>query len=157
MKAAYLKICRLLAASGFREHEIADFAQELFRNGPFALVEDVFQVRRSIGRSIDEHASSRVFDIPTSHPPPSPSDLEVKIERLLIQDAGIPKALAIAQLTEELNRRFPDAPIPPESRKGFGAWIRKLAMIIPEKEILHIATNLRNRTVHDSPTDWRLK
>ena len=69
----------------------------------------------------------------------------------------MPRALAIEMLTEELRRRFPSQDIPPESRKGFSNWIRRLSQDIPEKELLFVATAIRNRIVHDAQTDWRLK
>ena len=153
MRAAYLKICRLLASSGFREQEIAEFAQAVTHTDPRALIEDVTQLRRLIGESLQ----GRILDIPSGTSYAPTSEVEEKIERLLIHDAGLPRALAVERLTSALQSRFPNVIVPPEARKGFRSWIRKLTTIAPEKELLHIATSIRNQMVHDAPSDWRLK
>lgn len=153
MSTAYQKICRLLASSGFREHEIAEFAGMVFHENPRVLVEDVTQLRRLMNDS----PYGRALDFPSHASLISTSDVEDKIERLLIQDTGLPRALAVERLSSVLHSRFPGVVIPPESRKGFRAWIRRLTTIVPEKELLHIATNVRNQFVHEAPSDWRLK
>lgn len=153
MSTAYQKICRLLASSGFREHEIAEFADMASRADPRVLVDDVTQLRRLMNDSLHR----RALDIPSHASLLAMSDVEHKIERLLLHDTGLPRALAVERLSSVLHSRFPNVVIPPESRKGFRAWIRRLATIVPERELLHIATNVRNQLVHDAPSDWRLK
>lgn len=153
MKSAYQRICRLLASSGYHDRDIAEFLDELLKAGPMSAIKDIGDIRRTINMP----SSNRAFDVPTHRFVPPQSDTASKIERLLVRDAGMPRAIAIERLSNELRIRFPDLQVPPESRKGFHLWIRRLAMLVPEKELLHIATNIRNRSVHDSPTDWRLK
>lgn len=153
MRTTYLKVCRLLASSGFRDQEIAEFSRAVAQSEPRALVDDVMQIRRLMTGALD----GRFFDVPSAPSDPLPSELEEKLERLLIHDTGLPRTLAIQQLTDVLQSRFPNLNVPPESRKGFRLWIRKLATLIPEKELLHVATSVRNRMVHDAPSDWRLK
>lgn len=153
MNKAYLRICQLLASSGYRDHEIAEFAKEISQSSYKALVEDVGQLRSLMNYS----GQGLVFDTPSNASHPAPSDVGMKIERLLILEAGLPRAVAIEQLTSVLQSRFPSISVPPEARKGFRPWIRKLTSLIPEKELLHIATSLRNRMVHETPSDWRLK
>jgi len=152
MKSGYLRICQLLASSGFREQEIADFAHEVCQSTPAAFVDYVRHLRKFLSESTQD----RDFDIPNNSRLLK-SDVETKIERLLIQEAGLPRAVAVEQLTTLLQSRFPNSKLPPEARKGFRVWIRKLTALIPEKELLHIATSLRNRMVHEAPSDWRLK
>ena len=89
MRAAYLKICRLLASSGFREQEIAEFAQAVTHTDPRALIEDVTQLRRLIGDSLQ----GRILDITSGTSYAPTCEVEEKIERLLIHDAGLPRAL----------------------------------------------------------------
>jgi hypothetical protein len=152
MKSAYLNICRLLASSGYQERDIAEFVHELIKQGPSAAIGDIDDFRRLMKTT----SSSRIFDTQTEQAVPL-SDTALKIERLLINDAGMPKAVAVSLLSDELRLRFPRLDVPPESRKGFYSWIRRLTALVSEKELLHIATSIRNRSVHDSPTDWRLK
>lgn len=153
MKSTYLNICRLIASSGYPERDIIEFVDELIRQGPNAFIGDIEGLRRLMKNA----SSTRIFDVPTDQPVPPISDTAQKIERLLISDAGMPKAAAVTVLSEELRRRFPVLRVPSEGRKGFYLWIRRLTALVPEKELLHIATSIRNRLVHDSPTDWRLK
>jgi hypothetical protein len=152
MKSAYLNICRLIASSGYQERDIAAFVDELIKQGPNAVIGDIDDFRRLMKTP----SSNRIFDTPTEQAVPL-SDTALKIERLLINDAGMPKAVAVALLSDELRLRFPHLDVPRESRKGFYSWIRRLTALVPEKELLHIATSIRNRSVRDSPIDWRLK
>lgn len=169
MKSGYVRICRLLASSGYRADDIAAFLDETVRQGPGAVLKDISGIREiihsaysesAIGDSANRVAVSprprRAYREPTYTAFPV-SDTAMKVERLLVFDAGMPRGLAVEQLTSELRARFPDLAIPSESRKGFHLWIHRLTAIVPEKELLHIATNMRNRWVHDMPTDWRLK
>lgn len=154
MKNAYLKICRLLAASGHKMNELEEFAHELRSLGSGAFLSDIDELRHmDPSYSAYRHRG----DVSTYRSSQPPSDAALKIERLLLHDAGMPRTVAIEILTEELRRRFPSQDIPPESRKGFGNWIRRLSQDIPEKDLLFVATGIRNRVVHDAPTDWRLK
>ena len=153
MKTAYLRVCRLLASSGFREHEIAEFAQQVSQSDSRALLGDVARLRQLMNDSLQ----GRTLDIPLSTSHSLPSEVEEKIERLLVLDTGLPRSLAVEQLTAVLRLRSPEIDVPSESRKGFRPWIRKLITLVPEKELLHIATSLRNRVVKPAPPDWRLK
>ena len=153
MKSSYQQICTLLAASGFRDRDIADFTQTLFEVGPQAFAQDVLSLRHAIpemGRDIPYDTPSRIQAEPSS-------EISERIERLLILEAGLPKAAAIEVLSSELKERYPNNIIPSESRKGFHAWIHRLTNAIPEKQLLHLATSIRNRYVRERPSDWRLK
>jgi|ERR1043166_3694497 hypothetical protein len=153
MKISYAQICTLLAASGLRERDFAEFAHALMQSGPRAFVDDVLHLRSNL-HSLH---MARSFDVISQLDIGARSEVDHKIERLLLLEAGLPKLTAIELLTEELRHRLPGVPIPPDSRKGFHSWIRKLTSVVSEKELLHIATKLRNRYVHDRPPDWRLK
>jgi hypothetical protein len=153
MKRAYLKLCRLIAASGFREREIVEFAEYVAARRPRELVVDVLELRELMG----DVSQDRIFEPPTIGFDIQTNGLDEKIERLLISDAGLPRTIAIEELTKMLNERFPGIRVPPESRKGFRLWIQKLCALVPEKELLHLASSLRNRVLHEAPSDWRLK
>jgi hypothetical protein len=153
MRGAYLQICKLLACSGLRDREVAEFAHILQQNGPDAFLEDIVTLRRWI----NGFASERFYDSPSFELVSPPSEVSEKIERLLIHEAGMPKSIAVSLLSADLRQRYPDLPFPSESRKGFRTWIDRLGDLLPGKELLHVATSLRNRYVHESPPDWRLK
>ncbi|MBZ0074388.1 hypothetical protein [Bordetella hinzii] len=153
MKNSYINICRLIASSGYSTNEIFEFLDELIIKDPSAAMKDIHSIRKTL-----QNLELRNFyDIPRSQFHSAHSDTITKIEHLLIDEAGIPKFVAIQLITEEIKLRHPNIDIPPESRKGFRYWIQRLTSYIPEKELLHIAMNIRNRSVHDSPSDWRLK
>lgn len=154
MKDAYVEICRLLAASGYREKELTEFIEQAMMAGPTSILSTIRELRRF---EMHQSAFRSLADTPTDTFAPPPSDAALKIERLLIIDARMPRAAAIDALTEEIRRNFPTRNIPSESRKGFANWIRRLSEVVPEKELLFFATAIRNRVVHDAPGDWRLK
>lgn len=153
----FLAVFRLLAASGFREQDIADFLREVEHMGVGAAMDEIVWIRRqkpdylldlprsSHGR---QHTYASVLE---SHETVS------KVERLLIEEARLPRQVAIALLTEQVMMRYPKVNVPSESRKGFSLWLSKLAALIPERELLSLATELRNQYVHSSPGDWKLR
>ena len=153
MKSSYLQICTLLASSGFRDRDIAEFIETLLELGPQTFTQDVASLRRAI----PELRREVPFDTPSRVQSEPSSEISEKIERLLLLETGLQKAAAIDILSEELRARFPNQIIPSESRKGFHVWIHRLTNAIPEKELLHLATSIRNRYVHQRPSDWRLR
>ncbi|MBV6320547.1 hypothetical protein [Duganella violaceipulchra] len=153
MKSPYLEICRLLASSGYSLRDISEFLDFSMRQSPNGTVREIEAMRHEINHWI----SNTDFDEPRDYSHSEFNETAQKVERLLIYDVGMPKSVAIEILSHELILRYPGLLLPPEGRKGFLAWIRRVASIVPEKELLHIATNIRNRSVHDLPTDWRLK
>ena len=153
MKPGYLKLCKLLAASDCRERDIVEFAQTLLQVGPRTFEEDVLAMKRLLV----ELQIATPYDSPSHSSSEPMSEIVDKIEQLLTRETRLPKLMAIELLSSELLQRYPNISIPPESRKGFRAWIHRLTNIVPEKELLHLATSIRNRYVHERQPDWRLK
>lgn len=164
MKSSYEKICRMLALSGYNDKDLENFIYEVHHRSPNRVIRDIEDVRRSMNSFISMSESSEFakknLDIDyerKSYLLGSEGDTIMKIERLLLQEAGLSKSTAIHLLSNELMMKFPNAPIPHESKKGFYSWVERLINFIPEKDLLYIATNIRNKIVHDAPIDWRLK
>lgn len=153
MKNSYINICHLIASSGYSKSEIFEFLDELTIKSPNSAMNDIQSIRNMLQNS----KTREFYEVPKSHFSSAFSDTITKIEHLLIDEADLPKFVAIQLISEEIRSRHPNIDIPPESRKGFQYWIQRLTSYIPEKELLHIAMNIRNRSVHDSPSDWRLK
>ncbi|UUO11549.1 hypothetical protein M6D76_02285 [Alcaligenes faecalis] len=153
MKDSYIDICHLIASSGYSTNEIFEFLDELISKDSSAAMKDIQSIRKILQNS----KPRKLYEIPKNQFHSTHSDTVTKIEHLLIDEADLQKFVAIQLISEEIKLRHPNIEIPPESRKGFQYWIKRLTSCIPEKELLHIAMNIRNRSVHDSPTDWRLK
>ncbi|WP_216916605.1 MULTISPECIES: hypothetical protein [unclassified Synechococcus] len=154
MNDAYVRICRLLAASGYREKELFEFIEKAAFEGPKFFLSTIRELRELENNQSVFHV---FVDTPSHEYKSPPSEAAIKIERLLIDEARMPRTVAINALSEEVKRHFPSRHIPPESRKGFVNWIRRLSEVVPEKDLLFLATAIRNRVVQDAPSDWRLK
>lgn len=133
--------------------EIEEFVVQLKSRHHIEFLHDIEELKDQAKR----YSRSDYIDYPKSIQMFEHSETAEKIERLLVHDTGMSKSHAVDFLRMELMQRYPEAEIPTESRKGFVAWIARLTNIIPEKELLHIATSLRNSLVHDPSPDWRLK
>lgn len=155
MSNGYKKICNILAASNVSEREIYDFLSTIHNISEHEILDHIMDVRKMLATEFGNfnHSSKYWNNAPSFE---IPSETENKIVHLLLEEADLPKTLAVSLMTEELEKRFPFS-IPSESRKGFSNWIRKLLSTIPESELLHIATRIRNEYVHDQKYDWRLK
>jgi hypothetical protein len=156
MRRSYQKICALLAAADFDEREIWEFVEAVHKAGPSEVARYVIHIRHMLMSEMKNGGSDWYIRKRPSNFEPS-SETEEKIAHLLLEDAGLPKYVAITRLTQELKKRHPSEPIPSESRKGFTSWIRKLLAITSESELLHVATRIRNEFVHERPSDWHLK
>ncbi|MCC5051994.1 hypothetical protein [Xanthomonas campestris] len=79
-----------------------------------------------------------------------------RVERLLKVDARLSTMKAVdifsgALIREKLLRADQ---IPPLSKKAFNTWVDRISTIVEPKELLRIATLIRNRLAHEGNTDW---
>lgn len=155
MSDPFERICLLLATAEIRDREIEEFLSRVQIYGVSTTRRYISSLRQfSIPHAIEmadypsHRSSSRSFEN---------DGLAEKILRLLIGDAGLTRSQAIEILNSEIDFRHPGLSIPRDSRKGFHSWISRLIEIVPESELLHIATQIRNRFVHDGESDWKLK
>lgn len=155
MNKIFDRICMILAAIEVSDRELYDFSETICKIGPDAFTRYVGHKRSILpiasGMEFQSTSHNRQISRSTS------SSTQQKIERLLIEEARLPKNMAIRLLTDEIEKRHPGSIFPSESRKGFSIWLEKLCAIISESELLHIATKIRNHYVHENPSDWRLK
>lgn len=149
----YFRLCALLACSNFSEKELIEFADAVVQEGGRRFAKDVVRIKTTLDSS-HRVGYATYREIP---PPNRINGVGEKVERLLLEEAGLSKAVAVRLLTDELKSRFPRVAIPPESRKGFRQWIRRLSTMATESDLLHLATTIRNKFVHEKPADWRLK
>lgn len=155
MKDPFDRICFLLAAADIKDRDIAEFLSR----ASISSISSTCQYISSIRQSFTSHSMeiAERHDYRPSLRNHFADEITDKIRTLLIENSGLTRTQAMEILSRELELRHPELPIPRDSRKGFHAWLSKLIEYIPESELLHIATQIRNRFVHDNDSDWRLK
>lgn len=81
-----------------------------------------------------------------------------RVNRLLRDEARLGTQEAVKELTDLVVRAglIEEAVVPPLSRKSFAAWVDRLSAFVAEKELLRLATILRNKHVHSPRADWVL-
>lgn len=150
-RSSYQRICALLAAAEVRHSDIVEFSRTLLQRGPDGVYEDVLRIRAQFYLAPDERGERAASGAPLN------DELAEKVQRLLIDEAHLTKTQALDLLSLAVRRRYPAVEVAPDPKKGFAAWIRRLRTVVPESDLLHLATTIRNSLVHERPHDWRLK
>lgn len=151
----------LLAASGLSERELREGISALDLRSPEEVVRLVMELRRESKNLIDKHLRPRShhhLDYPQDEP--GSSDTIFRVEELLRSEAHMTVKEAALELIESLEKRhggLPLLPPPSTSKRSFRSWLRTLLRHISERELLHIATVIRNSRVHSAPGDWPLR
>ncbi|QJR28280.1 hypothetical protein [Limnobacter profundi] len=155
MSESYTRICFLLAAAGYRESELSQFARAVVSAGSAKFVDDVAEMQKVIQQEKSrglkgdvantERLSRRLDD-----------SLAERVTQLLIFEARMTKLEASEALRFEFMKRGIKAP-PSLGKRSFSDWLSQLARVVPQSEILHLSTRIRNQFVHQSDTDWSLK
>jgi hypothetical protein len=153
MKTHSNRVYMLIASSDIDDETLMHFAEEIGKSGGKRFVSIVRQMRRQLLRDHWDTEENLYKQFPGGRY----SDTPEKVERLLIAEAGLPKAVAIDLLSQMLAQYRPEIEIPHDSKRGFLSWVRKLSEVVPESEILHLATILRNNYVHGKDHDWRFR
>ena len=149
----------LLAASGLSERELREGIRTLDLRSPEEVVRLVMELRKESKNSIDKHLKSRShhhFDYPQDES--GSSDTIFRVEELLRSEAHMTVKEATQELLESLKKRHSELPLPSlSSKKSFRSWLSTLLRHISERELLHIATVIRNSRVHSATRDWPLR
>lgn len=151
------RACALLAAAGFSENELESIRLEIAQSGPFGFLDTVHAMRVSLEKAGQQ--SEHVESVQPSRPEKDDSsELTHRIQRLLIDEAGLSKRDAAAALSNALRSRRPSLEVPLfVSKDGFSSWIGKLLDVVPPSELFHVATMLRNGFAHGVLDDWLRK
>lgn len=150
-RSSYRRICALLAAAGVRHSEFVEFMRAAMSRGNEGVYQDISRLRGQLHLEADEGHARPNVDTPLS------DELAEKVQRLLFGEAHLTKTEAFDLLSSEVRKRHPHIDVPLHPKKGFAAWVRKLAAVVPESDLLHLATTIRNSFVHQNPHDWQLK
>jgi hypothetical protein len=155
MTTGFEKTVFLLAAADLKQKDVEEFVAEV-------KLLDISDIWLSIKEAkISLLLSSKIAESPNRQDQRinvRHSETTVKIVQLLIIDAGLKKSKAAQILSAEIKRKNPRVEISKmDSKRGFAAWIKKLTTTIPESELLHLATLIRNEYVHMTSSDWKLR
>ena len=151
------RLALMLASLELSDQQIRKLLQDL-RN---SAVEDLLlQVRilrdASLSSTLDDSNTDTVFE--NVYEPSRDTTIGERVERLLRRDARLTTTQAVIELSELLveSGLIPRVEIPPLSKKSLRVWIDRVVERAPAKEVLRLATILRNRYVHDVTPDWSL-
>lgn len=157
MNTLLTRFCLLLAGTNYTQSELMRLFADLEKMGRQRTVEEILFLR-------EQARGNSVADEGNLLPPPvSKDDLTsatTRIVALLRDEAQLSTREAIAVLSSALKEKFPELRgnvLPPQSKKSLAVWIERVSRIVPERELLHLATVLRNRRVHAVSGDWTLK
>ena len=85
-------------------------------------------------------------------------DVRKRVEFLLREEAGLTVNRAASELLASLKRerRGVFDTVKPPNKESLYSWLHRVFQNIEPSELLHHATLVRNKYVHDTDTDWPL-
>lgn len=149
MKNAIRHAAMIFAKAGISDREIIRLLLEVRRVHPEDFIEEVETCRaklRTVGSASPRNASR----------PDKEWTLGERVETLLKKEARLSTANAHIALTNALVDAVlvkPDE-LPALSKKSFSSWVDRVAASVPHKELLRLATMIRNRHIGGDPIDW---
>lgn len=153
-RSSYRRLCALLAAAEVRQSDFLELARALAQRSPESVYQDVLKMRALLSLFPDDGAD----DVVSATEGGSTDEVGEKVQRLLFDEARLSRSEAYELLSMEILNRHPAIALPGmDPKKGFAHWVRKVANVVPDSELLHIVTTIRNSFVHERPQDWRLK
>lgn len=158
------KLMLLLAAAGWRRDEVTRVIYEL-RNISDYEIDDVFSEIASFKKYLIGSIEHRdeVFETIALRPRvrniSSVSEVGRKVHKLLRDEAGMTNDQVVREFKHYCRESDPARAreIKPLSKKSLASWVDGLVDIYSPSEILHIATIIRNKHVHDGSLDWSLR
>lgn len=162
MQEAVTKFLLLLSGSGMSHKEIREIAAKLRYFSPTELADAVRFIRRNALDPLDEVVTSILSG---TGPVPgkkkmdrSGSDVPLRVVTLLKFEAGLTVKEAALELLNSLEQRRPgiSETIKPPNKESFYGWLQRLSKRIEPSELLHHASRIRNRYVHQVEQDWPL-
>lgn len=151
MSDVYDRLVLLLAAASFTRREISEIHGALRRNSADELVWRVTELRQAYLRNGELKQPER-----RTNRNDSSWTVGERVAKLLKEEAQLSSSAAHSFLTKALvkDRLISKDAIPPVSKKAFHDWVDRLGYIVPPRELLRIATEIRNGVVGDDSADW---
>jgi hypothetical protein len=159
MKKITAKFVNIIAAIDIAEGELVSLLMEIKDTPIRQICDEVDKVRRRLVIITPSLIEEKSPTLPRANADlSSVSALGERVTRLLREEAGLTASQAASELRKALvkNGLIRDVDVPEISRKSFSDWIDRLSKKVKEKDILNIATIVRNRYVHGPVVDWNL-
>lgn len=151
MSDAFDRLVLLLAAANLTRREIVEIHDALRRRPAEELVWRVSELRQAFLKGSGPRNAER-----RSNRNDSSWTVGERVARLLKEEASLSSGVARSILAEALvnDRLISEEAIPSVSKKSFHDWVDRLAQNVPPRELLRIATEIRNGVVGDDSADW---
>jgi hypothetical protein len=156
MKDNLYRLLLSLAALGLSERDTEELLDSLRDMSSDEIVSAVSKIRRE--QRIYDFELSQTDSIRRRVQSKQSDSLGSRVSQLLRKEAKLGTLESVDALTKELTKSGKLLPndIPPLSHKSLEDWIDRLAQRVPSKEILRVATLIRNERVHTPLRDWEL-
>lgn len=158
MKQKPVSILMTIASSEVDVHSLSEFARWVHRIGPSELVKAVMHVRRVAKDVLRDSSQSSGRYVPRKHSerrvsPRGASSAVRRTETLLQKELGLSVSAAASLLLPVLANTLGRLPenAAPKPKESFDRWLRRLTRDVSPSQLLHVASMIRNRTVHDWP------
>lgn len=154
------KVLLLLAGSGLSQKEIRELVAEMQDLPPGQLVDAILYLRRNALDPLEVADSmlGRGRRPSGLRKPRLGSDVRSRVEFLLREEAGLTVNQAALELLASLKRERPGLfeMVKPPNKESLYDWLRRVLPRIEPSELLHHATLVRNKYVHDTDREWPL-
>ena len=151
MSDVFDRIILLLAGANVTRREISDIQSALRRHSAEEIFLRVTEVRQPPHRGVDGRHSER-----RSVKHESSWSVGERVAKLLREEAELSPAVARDLIVHALvsDGLLDLDDVPPISKKSFHDWVDRVANIVAPREILRVATEIRNGVVGDDSADW---
>jgi hypothetical protein len=152
MKDNFSRALFLFAALDLSGLELYGVLRQLHSMPPEELTDRILDLQHRF----DCNSDSRFKRSRKKKPRSRDASVGERVSTLLKKEAGLTTAQAVNLLTSRLVSMGLVQPgdVPPLSRKSLTDWINRFSKKVPPKDILRVATLLRNDHIHRPSDDW---
>jgi hypothetical protein len=159
MKKSIVRLINVLAAMEVHGSELMTLLSDLRELPIEEIYNRVLIAQSRLKDSLDLFDDDqKPYSRRVSYDPQQGVNIGDRVERLLRIEAGLTTSEAVKGLTKIIleHELIHKDDVPPLSRKSLGDWISRLSRYMKEKDILNMATVLRNAYVHKPVAAWNL-
>lgn len=159
MSDSFEQFILLLTSLKLSERETVQLLERIKRTPPQELV----LLTRELRSFVRYQMPMSTYDTPSyptitirEHNASGDGSVGERVQRLLRDEAGLSTDAAMNLLTDALTaeKLIAERDVPPLSRKSLANWVDRLIVKVPAKEVLRVATLLRNKIAHAPSTGW---